>query len=622
VVQNNLQALGIAAQRIVVNWDIVYARALTPAPDAMGKNHTEGGFDALFFGFEVLDPSDPYTYYHSSQMSFEGGRNYYLWNNTQNDQLVEKIHTETNWTKRLDYLKQWQVFAYDELPSIAIYNSKELVIMDKHMNGTTFQKYYYPLWPNIELWQFDDLTNSATFAQPGLLMSLSAYHSTSYYDLGYSAPVYGEGAGYGLVRRGYDYGISDYMAYGNWTVSPDGRNWTFWVRPGIFFHNGEELDGIDVVATQRAVMTPAFASPRYFYASSRLGGNRSIYFAGEEGTPGAGLPFNKYEVHFDLPSAWAYFLQEFAASAIYPASVLLNGTYDFASQDYVDLQPNAGELSNFILTSFGAPTDLPYSYIMKNGSARMYFGPIGAGPYTYVGYNATSSTVHLQKNLNYFRKAALEAQGYLQLDDYYCSYVSGSALAFLRLEGGQVDVIDHHYNFRGVLMPFPSTLRYIMHEGLSVQELGFNMRHPIFGTGVKTPLGENNPSLAADAAMHVRRAIEYSVPKNSIIKIMLGYGPYLSGPYGSLGITTPVPRGTEGFNYDIAPRNETESNAQALAVQELRAAGYVIAPYGWPPSPEASYLVWLAIALGSSLPMLALVGYLTLRREKMQLGTS
>src|SRR2546428_4091538 len=63
--------------------------------------------------------------------------------------------------------------------------------------------------------------------------------------------------------------------------------------------------------------------------------------------------------------------------------------------------------------------------------------------------------------------------------------------------------------------------------------MGFNMKHPVFGTGVHTPLGKSDPSKAALAAKYVRQAISHAVPRDLIIQQLL-FG------YGYPGITTPV----------------------------------------------------------------------------------
>ncbi len=48
----------------------------------------------------------------------------------------------------------------------------------------------------------------------------------------------------------------------SWTVSPDGLTWTFKLRPGVVFHNGQALTSRDVKATLDRIRDPSFASPR------------------------------------------------------------------------------------------------------------------------------------------------------------------------------------------------------------------------------------------------------------------------------------------------------------------------------------------------------------------------
>ena len=43
--------------------------------------------------------------------------------------------------------------------------------------------------------------------------------------------------------------------------------------------------------------------------------------------------------------------------------------------------------------------------------------------------------------------------------------------------------------------------------------LHFNMLHPVFGTGIDTPLGQSDPSRAAEAAKYVRQAISHTIDR-------------------------------------------------------------------------------------------------------------
>jgi peptide/nickel transport system substrate-binding protein len=47
----------------------------------------------------------------------------------------------------------------------------------------------------------------------------------------------------------------------SWTVSPDGKTYTFKLRAGMTFHNGAKVEAADVVATIRRVLSKEIASP-------------------------------------------------------------------------------------------------------------------------------------------------------------------------------------------------------------------------------------------------------------------------------------------------------------------------------------------------------------------------
>ena len=77
VVENSLDAAGIDAVRVELDWDTVYSRALTPDTATVGKTYDNGGFDALFVGYAMgIDP-DPFPLYDSSQFP-PLGQNYNL----------------------------------------------------------------------------------------------------------------------------------------------------------------------------------------------------------------------------------------------------------------------------------------------------------------------------------------------------------------------------------------------------------------------------------------------------------------------------------------------------------------------------------------------------------------
>jgi len=634
LITNNLKGMGIDAHQVIVPWSTMYARMLTPAANVTGKSYTQGGYDLGFIGWAMSPEPNAFPFFHSSQLA-PLGSNYYLLNDSTNDALINTIVHDTNQTSRLAEVKQWQQWDYNYTPNVVISYEKEAVVFNKSYDAFAFQHYFYPVWPAVELWNntargtgFDNCTIAQTGPAPQI--GLVPWLSTSYYDLTAFGPIYGP-EGFGLFGyNGSFTSVADLnaatvpiMGYANYTVTNGGKNWTFWVKPGIHFQNGEVLDGRDFVYSMRYVMTPGSGSADsgvYGYLTSVICGqniaagiaagygNKSVYWAGEAGTPGASLPLNYDEVHVNIIAPWAWGLQDLGMTTILPADVLLNRSAGVVP--YSQWNPsNAGVLQTTAYnTGVGS-----YWYYMKDGTPSTNTesrrtGPFGAGPYQWVDYNPTTFVVHETKFLNYFDRSRLEAAGLYQIVNYRVYNIPGISAAIAALDSGSVQILDSQYHLYNSFSSLDlSKCSYVSYDAFGVQEMGFNLQHPLFGTGTGTPLGISDPTQAAAAAWHMRRAVELLVPKDTIIKTMLN-------GYGSFGITTPVTKATAGFDTSIVPRNYTYSVAQQLAKTEFEAAGYSFVPPA-PPTFWDSYGLLLAVVELAVIVVLG--GFYFLRPRKM-----
>lgn len=95
-------------------------------------------------------------------------------------------------------------------------------------------------------------------------------------------------------------------------------------------------------------------------------------------------------------------------------------------------------------------------------------------------------------------------------------------------------------------------------EGAGRQEMGFNMRHPILGTGTGTPLK------TAEAARNVRLAIDYAIPRQLIIDNLLD-------GWGAPGVTPALPTQLY-YNATLKARPYDLAKAR----EYLKAAGYAV----------------------------------------------
>jgi ABC-type transport system substrate-binding protein len=205
------------------------------------------------------------------------------------------------------------------------------------------------------------------------------------------------------------------------------------------------------------------------------------------------------------------------------------------------------------------------SYTVDTGAGTYTaYGPIGTGPYVYAAYDPTKFTNILTKNTDYWNKQALEDNGTFGIEVYYVQNIEDSDPAISALKAGDVDVLDSQYHLEtkltSIVEPWGD---YVSYDAFGVQELGFNLNHPVFGTGVDTPLGKQDPSRAAEAARYVRQAISHLIPRQKIIDTIIA-------GYGTPGVTTPITRVTAGFDTSLQPYSYDVELAKSL----LAGAGY------------------------------------------------
>jgi ABC-type transport system substrate-binding protein len=535
VIQNNLKDVGIDADRVELPFSpTVYDRVLDPNASTVGLTYDQGGFDALFVGYAENIPPDPYSLFHSSQMP--PGQNYYLWENSENDRLCSLIAETVDPTTRLGYVKDWQQLAYTEQPCVTIMYTQEVVAYDPTLlQPEPFIAYHYPIWPGVERWKLVDPTKTTVvLAQTGECPGegLNPWLSTSYYD---STAIYAIFDGMATWNSTIDKTVVPSLAT-SWTVADDQKTWTVNLRHDVTWQDGVPFTAADVKFTYDNVMKDELASQPGAFVKSIFGSSDNVKV------------IDDYTVEFDLPKPYAYFVE----------TILTQGYGSPLPKHVLENVPLADWKSHAFNTASG-------SYTVNTGTGTYTaYGPIGTGPYMYAAHDPTTLSNTLAKYDNYWNKAALEAAGVFGIQLYYVQQIEDSTPAIAALKSGDVDVLDSQYHLETQLSSLdPAWGKWVSYDAFGVQELGFNMKHPVLGTGVDTPLGKQEPARAAEAARYVRQAISHLIPRQQIIDS-------ITGGFGTLGVTTPVTRVTAGFDDSITPYSYDVTMAKSL----LAAAGY------------------------------------------------
>ena len=490
IVENALDSVGIDAVRVELDWDTVYSRALTPDAETVGKTYDNGGFDALFVGYAMSIDADPFGLYDSTQFP-PAGQNYNVWNNTEADRLANLIKTTIDTNTRIDYIKQWQKLARDEVPCATILYGKEVVAYDPTaLKPTPFTTYHYPAWPRVKNWELvtDTANDKIVLSQTGPAPEegLNPLMTTSYYDLTVYDNLFDSLAErWDLIEKKMVPALAT-----SWSVADDDKSWTVNLRSGVTWHDGEPFTADDVKFTYDSVMNVDVASPVGAFYTDILGGPENV------------VVVDPMTVKFNLPATYAYFVENILSASIIPKHVLEN----VAPADWKTHPFN---------TASG-------SYTVGSYTA---YGPIGTGPYIYGAYDPTTTANIMTKNTNYWNKANLEGMGTFGIETLYVQCIEGSDAAISALKAGDVDVLDSQYSLASKIpsieSPWGATVNY---DAFATQELGFNMQNPVFGTGVDTPLGKQDPARAAEAARYVRQAISHLIDRQTIIDtILAGY---------------------------------------------------------------------------------------------------
>jgi ABC-type transport system substrate-binding protein len=563
ITANSFQSVGIDARVVFMGWGSVYDRALTPAAENIGKTWEQGGFDALFLGWTPGSPTTPFvgTFQIYYSKNIPPNNNYMLWNNSQSDLLLGQCLVQGYTTQGITTFKNWQELQYNECPAAQLFWTTAVMTAD---NATNFHGFEW-LFDNIgPVPQFLSGATTVTMATTGELLNLNPPLSNSWYDTEAFSPIFD-----GLYALNTDLTLIPCIASADPTITNNGYSYIYPIRHNVTFQDGVEVTADDVVFTWLAYLNPASGSQQSATIAGYIGDD--ISFTWLNGTT--------TRLVLDLANGISY----------YPANSTTHGT-SFGSLTAIDRYTVNVTISDF--PGLGAPaatlhpegepaTILPMHVLGKvafadwkndpyntasgtyTANGQTFTGPIGAGPYSFVSYDATTQLVKVQKYDGYWNKTGLESQGLFTVNSFNIRYIADKDGAVAALKNHEVNILDAQYSLQ---LDYTSGNLNFAHNYLlpasGMQQLGYNMRSPIWGTGTATPLGQSDPSRAAEAARDVRIAFDYLIPRQLLVDNLLSG----LGQPGGVHVNPVSPF----YNTSIVPREYSPT----LAKQYLAMAGY------------------------------------------------
>jgi ABC-type transport system substrate-binding protein len=306
----------------------------------------------------------------------------------------------------------------------------------------------------------------------------------------------------------------------SWKIGDGGRTYTFYLRHGVTFQNGDPFTAQDVVYTLTRVNEKATAAP-YQGAFSALVGAPAL-FSGKASTLAGISAEGKYTVVMHLSTPEAYWLNVLAlpsASIVDPAVA--------AQWDKVE----AGKSSGVIV-------------------------PVGTGPFSIKPFGASPTEYVLEKNPHYFVK------GRPYLNSIVIRIGASPQLMLEQFERGEIDAIP---GFLDNVYMGPSQYLQVLKsptlksEYIHAPDIGFAYLYL-------------DPQIKPFNNLDLRIAITYALNKRDLSEVLTnGRGPVANSI---------LPPGMPGYDpkMDAYPVNYNSAaglaKAQELARHYLKLAGY------------------------------------------------
>lgn len=485
LVAQQMSKLGIDVVSNYVDFPVIASRR----SKGSGKTHVDGGWDAYLerYYYSSVTPL-PNSLFRSALVPPNGPNFYYL-EDPAMDKILDAYGSAIDPKARMDAIHAFEKRWYDTQPMTILFYPEDAIAVNPKLtgfNGTTFNPVFFPQPENWTIAGAGDNATSA-FASWPPPSSLLPMYTIGYQESNIFGPVYNR-----LLE--YDSWDSKKLVPGlaeSVTSSADGKHHVIKLRPGVTWHTGEPFTAADVKFTWDTAMNKAYAS--------MLQGNFVAVF----GSTDAYKVTGPLEITVDLPAYSILFREQIlSAVAIMPEHA------------YKDIKPESmrGHVASTWLGSYTVKT--------SDGKSYTAHGGIGTGPWIPAGYDASRKAYKMVRNEKYWKKMTGNVK------TFYVVNINGTDAALSALKSGDIDAHDPMYDIGSLLSTIdPSWGKVVKFDSYKWQHVCYNLRHPVFGTGVETPLGKQDPSRAYEAASYIRQAISYATPREQIVKeIAAGLG--------------------------------------------------------------------------------------------------
>ena len=518
-----MSKLGIDVVSSYVDFPTIASRRTKSA----GKIHPDGGWDAYLerYYYSSITPL-PNSLFRSNLVP-PNGPNFYYVSDPALDKTLDDYASAIDPAARMAAIHAFEKRWYDTEPMTILFYPEDAIAVNPKLSGfdaTTFNPVFFP---QPEKWKIEGAGDNATaaFASWPPPNSLIPMYTIGYHESNIFGPVYNR-----LLE--YESWASKKLVPGlaaEVNSSTDGKHHVIKLRPGVTWHSGEPFTAADVKFTFDVIMNKAYASASQANAMATFGSTDAYKVTGP------------LEITVDLPQYSILFHEQILSSvAIMPEHA------------YKDIKPEAlrGHPANTWLGTYTVKTSAGGSYTAHGG--------VGTGPWIPAGYDASRKAYKMVRNEKYWKPMPGNVK------TFYVVNINGTDACLSALKSGDIDAHDPMYDIGSLLSTIdPGWGKEERFDSYKWQHVCYNLRHPVFGTGVDTPLGKQDPSRAFEAAAYIRKAISYATPRDQIVQ-------EIAAGLGHPG-TVPMPWSAPEYDRDILKPIPYDMD---LARETMKKAGY------------------------------------------------
>lgn len=615
IIAQSYRSVGINAQVVYVTFSELIPRLFfTNAYFAngsvnwsqVGTTFSQGGYDLGFLGWGSTSPvpDSSFSNYRGDYADWApNGNNYYFYNNSQVNTDLHIVDSSINRTQQVQAMWNAEALIKQDNPSAVIYYAQNVIARDSNIkdygNSSAWSSLTFP-----DIQHYSTPSSTFTFAEAGNVFPTSNVNplpttsSNSFYSLFIYSPAF-EGLQELSTVPNAQGTYAYYLALATGiTHSSNGLNWTVNFRPHTF-QDGVSVTANDYVFTYLVDFAPTTNSVNLGSAIAQWGNYGTFTFSSpaiaqqvaaslglSSDVSGStitvdnsgGAPRQTFSVsyvnstafNFNLTVPYAFFKDVWLSSAAFPLHFLTSWPVSqWNNIAYSDMNgpdtygPLANGSAGFAGHKSGDVVTADDPGGAWNGKA--IDGPFGDGPYIPTNFDTTTNTATLVQYNNYWNASGLRALGEFTIKTYNVVWINGATSAIAALKSGEVNQLDTNYGLAIYIPQLKSIpgVSVLISPGWGYQEMGINLKDPIFGTGVATPNGQAHPANASLYASDVREAFSLLIPRQLIVtELLAGLGTPAATPW--------APYYGIWYNPNVKPDPYNPTLAQSY----LNAAGY------------------------------------------------